>query len=207
VSFHPEGQLAVAGFWDARLRVYDTFNKTTVATLAGHVKSVRSAAWSPSGRHIVSASLDGAVKVWSALSYLAVGEYVGHAAPITRIAFSPTGQELMTVSNDRKVKIWNGQLGQLVASTPARQDGAGAVTAVSLGASGAVLVGFHEGQVHVLDSLEHQHQVHWRRFVVMLSQVIVSGLDLLFIFFVFFSLFVCLFICLFVFVGPRSPAW
>lgn len=104
-SFHPEGQLAAAGYWNGEIKVFDTFNKKMVAKLLTEMggKSIRNISWSPTGRHIASASADGSVRLWSTFTYEAIGQFIGHSSPINQCCFSPTGDELVTVSDDSKV--------------------------------------------------------------------------------------------------------
>ena len=154
VSFHPDGQLVVAGGWDCHVKIWDTFNQKRVKVMRGHKTSVQACAYSPTGRHVVSASMDGEVKLWTTASGRALGTISGHCLPVQALAFSSDARRLFTASKDQTIKVWSGSLGTHVLSCGEHEFGAAhSITVAPEGSThaGSLFVGYQSGYMREFD--------------------------------------------------------
>jgi hypothetical protein len=74
--------------------------------LAGHEKSVTSAAFSADGARVVTASADTTARVWDAASGREIARLAGHTSTVWTAAFSADGARVVTASSDNSARIW-----------------------------------------------------------------------------------------------------
>ncbi|XP_075655234.1 small ribosomal subunit protein RACK1x-like [Castanea sativa] len=73
-----DGQFALSGSWDGKLRLWDLQAGVSTRLFVGHTKDVLSVAFSINNRQIVSASHDRTIKLWNtrtgSRAFLSLGE-------------------------------------------------------------------------------------------------------------------------------------
>ncbi|KAL6103821.1 tep1 [Pungitius sinensis] len=115
VTFDPEGHLLAAGCWNGNVIVWNWLQNTTLASLAGHRRSVRSLCFSPSSSStLCSGSICGEVRVWSVPSSTCVGCFQAHRGAAQALAFLDGGRTLLSAGADRLLQLWSGGLGRSV---------------------------------------------------------------------------------------------
>ena len=77
------------------------------ATLKGHIKGVRSVAFSPDGKTLASGSYDNTIKLWDVGTGKEKSTLRGHTKIVTSVAFSPDGKTLASGSLDGTIKLWD----------------------------------------------------------------------------------------------------
>jgi WD40 repeat protein len=122
VAFSPESSRLVSGWGDGILRIWDTRDPASEASvLPGHAGGVRRVAFLPDGRLASAgggpgdrgASGFGELKIWD-LSTRRVLNLRGHTGMVEGLACSPDGRRLATGSDDRTVKLWDTTTGEEV---------------------------------------------------------------------------------------------
>ncbi|KAM8849775.1 telomerase protein component 1 isoform 2-T4 [Spinachia spinachia] len=116
VTFDPEGRLLAAGCWNGNVIVWNWLQNTTVTSLRGHRRSVRSLSFSPSSSTLCSGSISGEVRVWSVPSSTCVGCFQAHRGAAEALAFLDGGSTLLSAGSDRLLQLWSGGLGRSVAA-------------------------------------------------------------------------------------------
>jgi WD40 repeat protein len=86
--------------------VWSVSARKEVVSLAGHMSTVCSVAFSPDGQCIISGSDDSLVKVWSVSARVEVASLDEYMHIVYSVAFSPDGQHIVFVSAD-KLKVWS----------------------------------------------------------------------------------------------------
>ncbi|KIM90604.1 hypothetical protein PILCRDRAFT_1868 [Piloderma croceum F 1598] len=87
-----------------------------IGVFEGHIKWVRSVAFSQHGRHIVSGSDDKTIRVWDAeTGDVVVGPLQGHTDKVNSVAFSQDGRRIVSGSNDETIRVWDAETGDVVA--------------------------------------------------------------------------------------------
>ncbi|KAB5589183.1 hypothetical protein CTheo_7381 [Ceratobasidium theobromae] len=82
----------------------------------GHIKKVRSVAFSPDGTRIVSGYADNTIQVWDLQTgSAAAGPFKGHTQGVTLVAFSPDGNRIVSSSWDKTIRVWDSQTGSAAA--------------------------------------------------------------------------------------------
>jgi WD40 repeat protein len=69
ITYHPSGNLLVAGLLDGKLLVLSGAQRSTIATLQGPDAGITNARFSPDGRFLAVASRDGKVYLWSSANW------------------------------------------------------------------------------------------------------------------------------------------
>lgn len=107
LALHPDGNLiAVFGVGNS-VRLVDRQSQTTVKTLVGHRKTVRSAQFSKDGRTLASGGVDKQVVLWSVPDGLLKMKLDKHRGGISSLTFDPTGKTLASGSTDKKILLWD----------------------------------------------------------------------------------------------------
>ena len=84
---------------------------TCLQTLAGHLNSVCSVAYSPDGTKIISGSFDNTIKIWDANTGECLQTLEGHSHYVWSVAYSPDGTKIVSGSYDNTIKIWDANTG------------------------------------------------------------------------------------------------
>jgi len=93
-------------------RIENAAKNPRVAALEGHVKYVRSIAFSPDGKRLISGGGDNKVKIWDVETRCPLGNLVGHEGSIGSVAFSSNGRLIASGSYDKTVRIWDASTGR-----------------------------------------------------------------------------------------------
>jgi WD40 repeat protein len=106
--------LAVAR--DAEVRIWDLEAGRPIATLLGHRRPVRSAAFSPDGTQILTTSADGTARVWDAETGSQLSLLRARSRNIRHASYSPRGDRVLTHAAGGSYRLWKLQeLGELTA--------------------------------------------------------------------------------------------
>jgi WD40 repeat protein len=98
---------------DKVIKIFDFRSGIEQRTLVGHLKSVRSVAFSPVGDLLTSGSYDKDVMLWNPVTGIQRGTFPGHSDAVISVAFSPNGKLLASGSSDGTVKLWDPHKGEL----------------------------------------------------------------------------------------------
>ena len=64
IDFSPDGNLAVAGYYDGSIVVFNVQTCVQLHYFKGHADQIHHVAWSPRGNWIASSSWDGTFIIW-----------------------------------------------------------------------------------------------------------------------------------------------
>ncbi|KAG1842565.1 WD40-repeat-containing domain protein [Suillus tomentosus] len=132
---------------ESPVKVWDAKTGKLVATLKGHVWSVRCLAWNKNV--LVSGSYDCSIRIWNATKWEQTAVLDEHADGVTAIAISSNSRILASASFDYTARLWNLDNGQLIRS-PLQH--ANHVYCVSFSADGKLLAtGGREKHVNIWD--------------------------------------------------------
>ncbi|MFT7481030.1 MAG: WD40 repeat protein [Gammaproteobacteria bacterium] len=108
LAFDPSGQLlAVSGFDDCAVRIYEVPSGRLRAVLEGHVDAVTGAAFNTAGTRLITCGDDRTAYLWDAHTFERLGALSGHGAKVTCASFSPDGTRVATATMDGKVRFWS----------------------------------------------------------------------------------------------------
>jgi serine/threonine protein kinase len=85
---------------------------TLLCTYRGHMKGVRSLAWSPDGSRIASGGFDNTVQLWKPDEGNGLYIYKGHADVVESVAWSPDSKRMVSGSNDQTAQVWDARDGR-----------------------------------------------------------------------------------------------
>ncbi|KAL8159910.1 hypothetical protein V2J09_001447 [Rumex salicifolius] len=102
----PDGSFLVCTC-DETIKIVDSTDASTKATLEGDTESITSLAISPDGKLLFSASHSRQIRVWDLTTYKFVHSWKGHEGPIMAMACDASGGLLATAGSDRKVLVWD----------------------------------------------------------------------------------------------------
>jgi len=116
----PDGDLALIGDDDGRLRIWDTHTSAVVQTLVESGPQLWSACFSPDGRWIAAADFGGRVRVWDRRTSAEPRVLIGPAARTTQIRFSHDGALLAmsSIKVGAPVTVWDAATGLVVHQLP-----------------------------------------------------------------------------------------
>lgn len=149
--FSPDGRTILAGFADAKARIYDTQSAKVILTLVGHSAGVISARFSPDGSRIVTASRDKTARIWDAKTGQVLITLSGHTAELWSAAFSPDGRRVVTASNDGTARIWDAQTGKMLTVINVAKAGDEAISTAEFSPDGRRIV-TASGDARIWDS-------------------------------------------------------
>ena len=104
--FSPGGNLVAAANFNNTVRLLDAETGTLVATLKGHIDSVRSVDFSHDGRRIVSGAEDGTVRIWDTRHGQLLSSFVGRDGTISSVAFSPDDNSVASLADNGVLRLW-----------------------------------------------------------------------------------------------------
>lgn len=102
----PDGSFLVCTC-DETIKIVDSSDASTKATLEGDTESITSLAISPDGRLLFSASHSRQIRVWDLTTFKFIHSWKGHEGPIMAMACDASGGLLATAGSDRKVLVWD----------------------------------------------------------------------------------------------------
>jgi WD40 repeat protein len=107
ISFSPNGILASASD-DKTIKLWNLKNKglEEILTLQGHLRAVKSIAFSPDGKILASGSWDKTIKLWDVDTGREIITLTGHKLQVSAVAFNPHSHLLASASFDRTVCLW-----------------------------------------------------------------------------------------------------
>ncbi len=108
LSFSPDDGANIAvGFADGMVIVFDVATGKELSTLAEHIDSVCSVAFSPDGKLLASGDNE-TMRIWDiATSKMVMGSPYGHGDTVNSVAFSPDGKLVVSGSFDGSVRFWD----------------------------------------------------------------------------------------------------
>jgi WD40 repeat protein len=109
-AFSPDSKQIAACFTDGMI-FWDTAGNTQ-KTLACHLDTVTSMAFSSNGKQIVTGSNDATIRRWD-ITIDATQNVVGHSEMISMVAISPDGKVIASGSADKTIMLWDAATGDL----------------------------------------------------------------------------------------------
>ena len=107
ICVSPDEEFLSYGSEEKIIRILSLREKQIVATLKGHLDSVKAIEFSPDSKRLASGSCDGTIKVWDLKKMREEFTLRGHSKTVNCISFSKDGLMLASGSEDWKVKIWD----------------------------------------------------------------------------------------------------
>ncbi|MCB5169818.1 hypothetical protein LG634_34085 [Streptomyces bambusae] len=134
LCFAPDREEAIVGDEEGRISRIDLMFRTLRHAVRQPVP-VSALAVAPRGVWFATGGTDGMVRLWDRSSESCTALLSGHRAPVATLAVSPDGSRLASGSRDGTVRVWDARGG----GWPASDTAAGAVAAVAVTPSGAVI--------------------------------------------------------------------
>lgn len=119
LAFRPGGRYlaSAGGVHDHAIRIWDITTQQCVAILTGHVRQVRSLAFTPDGDILASAGTDSTIRLWNVRNPRACRIHSvlhGHQYAIYSLSFSADGTKLASSSQDSTIRIWETATGRQI---------------------------------------------------------------------------------------------
>jgi len=112
-SISPDGQSALAGSKDNKLRLWDVATGQCVRTFEGHTREVTCVSISPDGRWALSGSSDKTLRLWDLATGQCVRTFEGHF-DLESVGISPDGRWALSGSTEYALKLWELATGNCV---------------------------------------------------------------------------------------------
>ena len=104
-------RLVISGA-DGMAWLWDLASSDPAVELAGHRRTIFSAAFSPDGTMVVTTSADGTARVWKTVTGELLAVLDGHKDLVWAAAFSPDGTRVVTASWDETARLWDATSGR-----------------------------------------------------------------------------------------------
>jgi WD40 repeat protein len=106
LCFSPQSdRLAVAA--GRSVKIWSMKSNSEPLTLSGHVRTIRSIAFSPNGKRIYTASHDHRIKVWDAYTGEEKYDLWWRLGKMSQVVVSPTGFVVAAVSQEGQIVMWD----------------------------------------------------------------------------------------------------
>jgi WD40 repeat protein/serine/threonine protein kinase len=102
-----DGDRALVGDLDGRLRLWDLTSGACLQTFEGHTAKIRSVDLGPDGRTALSGGADGTLRLWEVATGRCLRAFDGHTDEVESVRVSPDGRLGLSGSDDRTVKLWD----------------------------------------------------------------------------------------------------
>ena len=117
IAVSPDGSTIVGGSrtYINTVRLWNAYSGNLIQTLSGHIRSVKSVAFSHDGNKIVSGSEDGTIKLWNANNGALIRTIPDHTKPLSSVVFSPDGSKIASGSiDDCDIVLWDVNTGNII---------------------------------------------------------------------------------------------
>src|SRR5262249_39002628 len=106
VGFSPNGQYALSGSNDNRVRLWNLVTGREMQRFQGHTSIVTAVCYSPDGTYGLSGSADKTVRLWDLKSGREVQSFAGHTAEILSVCISSDARYAVSSGGDGTVRVW-----------------------------------------------------------------------------------------------------
>jgi WD40 repeat protein len=105
-AFSPNGEFAIMGGADTKVRLVDTKNGTLLKSFAGHTRYVWTVAWNSRNNRALSGSHDGTLRLWNVDDGRCEQIFEGHTGEIAGAAW--LGEDrIVSGGSDKTIRIWD----------------------------------------------------------------------------------------------------
>jgi WD40 repeat protein len=122
-AFDSQAGWLVMGGRDGTLKIWDAFERVSLATLTAQGSSISALAFSPDGARVASGGFDRRVRVWDWASGSLLREWAVGEADISQLAFA-SDNTLIAAGLSSGVRVWSPESGDEVANFPLAPGGA-----------------------------------------------------------------------------------
>jgi hypothetical protein len=102
---------------NSKVRFWDTRTGSLIRAAAGHLRYIKSAAFSSNGKLAVTGGDDGTIRLGEAATGRPVRVLVGHSTTVQSVAFSTDDKLILSGSEDGTFRAWNVQTGKELVMT------------------------------------------------------------------------------------------
>jgi U3 small nucleolar RNA-associated protein 13 len=112
LAMSPNDAIVASGSQDSTIRIWNSNDLSSVATLSGHKKGIWRVCFSPVDRCLASCSGDRTVRLWSLNDYSCLRTFQGHTASVLAVKFINHGMQLVSSSSDGLIRLWTIRTGE-----------------------------------------------------------------------------------------------
>lgn len=149
VALTGDGRLAVSGYRNGDVKLWNIEEGKPLQTFKGHEGQVLGVEITPDGQYVFSASHDLTLRVWSAETGKCLTIIKGHKAEVIGLAVTADGQRIVSGSWDKTVRVWDVKTGQCLSILRGHTD---YIVGVAITPDGRrIITGSKDGTVRVWD--------------------------------------------------------